>query len=384
MKPVEKSMFNQPSWGISTESVELYLTVKGGHMAPVTFFRNTKTPVEPYFINPWHNEKNPTDIDILNVLRGDFFCCPFGGGAYKKEVHPIHGETANGNWTLEAAAEKDGIASLTVSMKTKIRPGKVEKKLLLKKGHNAVYLCHTLSGYTGPMAPGHHATLKVPDREGAMLISTSPIHYGLTNGRSIPETFSGDKEYYSLASGKKFTSLAKVPTLWKDMPYTDCSVYPNRKGFVDILGVFAKTGKTPAWTAAVLPAEGYLWFSLKDPVKLPTTLMWRENRGRHGAPWSSRTLCLGLEDICAFMAEGLGGSAKPNVLNKAGIATSVTLSKAKPYSINYIQGAALVPKGFDRVKSASFGRGEVVFTSESGKKVKVPVSWDFVYSGSLA
>jgi len=64
-------------------------------MAPVTFFRNTSHPIQPYHISPWQDEA-PIEMPapVLKTLRGDCFCLPFGGNseAVAGEKHPPHGE----------------------------------------------------------------------------------------------------------------------------------------------------------------------------------------------------------------------------------------------------------------------------------------------------
>lgn len=384
MKPTEKNMFGQPSWQMSTDEIELYITKKGGHIAPVTFYKNSKNPANPYHVAPWHEEKEKAEPAIIEVLRGDFFCMPFGSDStYKKEVHIVHGETANNAWTFENLEDRGGVLDLSLSLKTKVRAGSVTKNVMLKQSQNVVYTKHVIDGFKGLTTVGHHATLAPPDKEGAMKISTAPIRFGLTSARTDAALYAGNGEYSSIASGKRFTSLSKVPTVWKDNPSADCSSFPARKGFVDIISVYQKPGKNPGWTAAVFTDQGFLWFSLKDTSALPTTLMWMENRGRHGAPWSGRNLCIGLEDICSYMAEGLAGSAKPNPVSDEGIPTVVNLAGTKPYAVNYIQGVASVQKGFDKVKTIAFGKDEITFTSESGKTAETSVNWNFIFSGDL-
>jgi hypothetical protein len=51
--------------------------------------------------------------------------------------------------------------------------------------------------------------------------------------------------------------------------------------------------------------------------------------------------------------------------------------------VNYIQGVAKVPAGFDVVKTAEFKPGEVTFTSASGQKVTIPVRHEFLKTGKL-
>src|SRR5947208_15940031 len=48
-----RTLHSQPSFVIGTKQVELAVTQLGGHMAPVTFFRDTAQPVRPYYISPW-------------------------------------------------------------------------------------------------------------------------------------------------------------------------------------------------------------------------------------------------------------------------------------------------------------------------------------------
>jgi hypothetical protein len=311
-------------------------------------------------------------------LRGDFFCAPFGGNAaaYRGEQHRCHGEPAWAKWSLKDAAKSGRVSSITLSMKTKVRPGKVEKTLFLVEGHNVVYCWHTLTGFRGAMPLGHHATLAMPDKAGAMRVSTSPFALGMTNPGPFGNPAEGN--YQSLAEGAKFTRLNRVPTNWSDQPFADCSEFPTREGFGDMIGVFKKASRKPAWTAAVNTKAGYLWYSLKDPAILPATLFWIANNDRHGAPWLGRVRCLGLEDVCGSFADGLADSVNSNLLTKAGFPTAVTLSPKHATAIPYIQGVVKVPRGFDTVKRVAFAPGKVTFTSASGKAVTTPIFHEFL------
>ena len=88
----KKTIFGERSWVIGNDQVELAVTMRGGHMAPVTFFRGAEAPVQPYYISPWQGTRTRTGVAVLDMLRGDFFCMPFGGGEpYRGENHPAHG-----------------------------------------------------------------------------------------------------------------------------------------------------------------------------------------------------------------------------------------------------------------------------------------------------
>ncbi len=381
--PRTKTIAGQPSWVVRSDTVELAITKLGGHMAPVTFGRNTSKPIQPYYISPWQGEDRQLDTPVLVPLRGDFFCMPFGGdNAYRGEDHPAHGETATAEWTRLDADRDEEVTRLELAMETRIRPGRATKLLQLVDGHDAVYVQHRLEGYSGKMCLGHHATLAVPAEPGSLRLTTSAFRFGMTN----PELFGNpaDGEYPSLAIGRRFRKLEKVPLDSADGGQADCTRFPARPGYTDLLGVFHKPSQgRPAWTAAAVPSQGYLWYSLKHADVLPSLVIWISNRGRHGEPWLGRNRCLGLEDVCAHFADGLKASARKNRLSEEGIDTTVTLSPRTPTVINYIEGAVRIPKSFDRVKSLTFGPEGVTFTADSGKEVAAAVHHPFIFTGRL-
>ncbi len=384
-KPMLETIHSQPSWVLRNDAVELAVTQLGAQMAPVKFYRNSE-PVQPYYISPWQDEKLKLDVPVLVPLRGDFFCFPFGGNSESLdgEKHPPHGETAGSQWDLADSNQVGAVTTLTLSLKTKVRSGSVTRKFMLVDGQNVVYTQETLAGFSGKAPLGHHASLAVPGKHGAMRVATSPIQFGMT----CPGLFSdpANREYQSLASGERFTDLHKVPLLWKHPSEADCTAFPNRTGFEDLLAVFSQPADKlggPAWTTATNQDGGYLWFSLKDPAAQPATVFWIDNKGAHGAPWNGRSRCLGLEDVCAYFADGLAASVRPNQLNEAGIKTAHELSPAHPFVLNYIQGVAKIPADFVMVQSAEFAPGKVTFKSTTGKTVTVPVDWRFLENGKL-
>ena len=381
MKPTVKTIVNQPSWVIRSDSVELAVTKLGGHMSPVTFYRHSGRPLQPYYISPWQKERIRTGVPVLDPLRGDFFCLPFGGNnTVPGESHTVHGETATKKWTLVGASRTGDVTSLELRMELKVRPGRALKTLSLVDGQNVVYCRHVVEGFAGPTTMGHHATLAMPQQAQSVKVTTSPIRFGLTHPSPSGNPAGG--EYQSLATGKRFARLEAVPTIWKDPAVTDCSLLPARPGFADILAVINQRA-FPAWTAATFRREGFVWFSLKDPSLLPATVLWIENHGRHAPPWSGRNCCLGLEDVCGLSAEGLAPSVKPNAWTRLGVPTTVKMRADRPTAVNYIQGVLRVPAGFDEVAEIEFGDDELTFVSPRGQKAKAPVRYDFLRTGLL-
>jgi hypothetical protein len=219
----------------------------------------------------------------------------------------------------------------------------------------------------------------MPDEEGTFAISTSPFRLGMTNPGVFSNPASG--EYQMLAEGETFCDMREIPTLFRDPAVVDCSRLPLQRGFADLFAVVADaeslSGK-PAWTAAVNTSENWVWFSLRDPKKLPMTAFWLENHGRHSFPWNGRNQCLGVEDICGYFADGIAASARANLLTEQGIPTTVDCRKDLPLDIRSIQAAVPVPTAFDRVEYIDFGNECVTLISESGSTVEVNIDHSFV------
>ncbi|OHD75843.1 MAG: hypothetical protein A2V99_18470 [Spirochaetes bacterium RBG_16_67_19] len=153
------TVLGQESWLLANDQVELAVSVTGGQMAPVSFFRGTPERVQPYYLNHWPGAK--TGLPLLDVLRGDFFCLPFGQG------HPPHGETANADWSFVGRQTEGDRASLALSLRPKARRGTVRKTIWLLAGHNALYIRHELSGFSGRMCYSH--ILEVPEQVDELL-----------------------------------------------------------------------------------------------------------------------------------------------------------------------------------------------------------------------
>jgi hypothetical protein len=372
---------------LSNKEVEAAVTQLGAHTAPVTFFRDSPQPVQPYHITPWQEEPpSAMPAPVLVPLRGDFFCLPFGGNtdALNDEKHPPHGEVVGSPWTYVGTQSAGDVTTLSLAFTPTARKGRVTKELSLVSGHNVLYSRHTIEGFAGRAPLGHHATLAMPEKEGAVRIATSAFSFGMT----YPGVFSDprQREYQALLPGAKWSDLSKVPSAWKGAPDADLTRMPARQGFADLVQIHSqpweKTGG-PAWTAATYADAGYVWFSLKDQAVLRSTVFWMENRGRHGHPWNGRNNCLGIEDVTAHFADGLAASVRDNVLTREGVPTALELTAASPTVVNYIQGVARIPQGFENVQSVEFSPGAVTFLSTTGKRVTTPVRHEFLKTGKL-
>ncbi len=375
MPASQKTILGQETSLIKTRDVEAGVTTLGGQLWPAKF-RVGDNWISPLSAAPWAAE-NQALPNILKVLRGDFFCMPFGGNStvHAGERHPVHGETANGKWKRELSPDPQ---ALHFSLRTKVRRGRVDKLISLVEGHPAIYQKHVVSGMSGRIPAGYHAMLHFP-KQGSARISTSAF----VRGQAFPGQFENPVEggYSCLKKGAAFTSLKNVPMA--DGGKADLSVYPAREGFEDLVMLVSDPSQPFAWTAAVVAEEGWVWFSLKDPRVLRSTIFWMSNGGRHYAPWSGRHRgVIGIEDVTANFHFGHAESVRPNALSKAGIPTCFDFHPGTDTHINSIMAVAVVPKGFDEVRNIRAGKSGrfIELESRSGKTVKVPMDLDFLFN----
>jgi len=358
---------------IRSRHVHAGVTSTGGHLWPAKFLVG-KNWVEPLSAAPWATEPSARKLpNILKVLRGDFFCLPFGGNGtvHAGEKHPVHGETANRKWTCERDSTP---ACLHLSLKTKVRSGRVDKFVSVVDGHPAIYQRHVVSGMSGRIPLGHHAMLHLPEA-GCARISASAFRYGQVFPGPFENPAGGG--YSCLKPGATFSSIKRVPRA--DGGQADLSEYPAREGFEDLVMLVADESQPFAWTAAVVSDSGWVWFSLKDPRVLCSTVFWMSNGGRHYAPWSGRHRgVIGLEEVTSNFHYGHAESVRANPLSRAGIRTCVELDPARPLEVKTIMAVAAIPKGFDEVHDIRAARGGVELCARSGKTRRVRMDLSFL------
>ena len=77
---------------LRSDRVSLAVTETGGHLSDVVFVLPGGRQVSPMHTAPWADEPLPEDTPpILRVLRGDFFCAPFGSSDLIPGETRVHG-----------------------------------------------------------------------------------------------------------------------------------------------------------------------------------------------------------------------------------------------------------------------------------------------------
>jgi len=373
-----QSVHGASSWRLASDLVEAFVTCEAGHLAPVTF-QTSRGPVQPFAIAPWAPAGEllpPETPGLLTSLRGDFFCLPFGGNGkpWHGERHPPHGETAGTPWTALESSSIGDRTRLVAEIRPRVRPGRVVKTVELRTGETNVYCRHEVTGFAGRTSLGHHALLEIPEG-GVGMVALSPWHLG----QVCPQPFEqpASRGYSTLKTGARFTSLAKVPLATGGS--TDVSRFPAHDGFDDLVMVSARPKQPLAWSTVTVATHGYLWFALRDPRVLASTILWQSHGGRHYAPWSGRhRRVLGVEDVTSYFHFGLAESASPNPLSASGVPTVLSLRSNRPLVVNYIMGVAALPRRFDRVKSVEPRGDHIRIVPVSGTAIEHPVDLAFL------
>ena len=169
------------------------------------------------------------------------------------------------------------------------RPGRIERELSLRAGHNVIYSRTVIEGFQGPTTFAHHAILALPGRERALLLSCSPFQFGQDLSRAarlrcggripvpgsrclLPRPFQS-AEPLPQRGARRLHGLSGSPGFYRFGPALRATAgAPDPR-------------PPPGLPPSILEA-GWLWFAFKDPRVMPDRVLWMENRGRHSAPWN--------------------------------------------------------------------------------------------------
>ncbi|MEO8668463.1 MAG: hypothetical protein ABI399_08105 [Bauldia sp.] len=356
---------------ISADRASLALTETGGHLSDVVFTVDGGRKVSPMHTAPWANETLPADTwEILRVLRGDFFCAPFGSSDLIPGETRVHGLPANGTWRVTGS--KPG--SIDAVLDGTVLGATVAKRVEVRPGESVVYQRHVMTGGSGRLPVGHHAMLRA---ERPLLLSFAPWTMALTPPDPV-ETPPGGRPL--LANDQTIADLTHARRA--DGGTVDLTVYPTPDGFESIWMLVAD--RTPAfgWVTATSPDENWVWFSLKNPRILPQTLFWLSNGGRDYPPWNGRHKCaIGIEEICGYFHVGHAASIGENPVAAAGSPTAVTLTPGSAVTVSYIFGLAATPPGFGRVKDVVAAPGGIRLTDAGDRETFAACDLSFLAAG---
>lgn len=348
--------------------VEVGLNPVGGQLEPVCFFLNGQT-VSPLHHAPWFGEPHPDLPPMLQNLQGDFFCAPFGDNDLLLEETRPHGLTANGTWLLKETKP----LSLRYELDGTVAGARVSKELSLREGQPLVYQRHIFSGGSASLPFGHHAMLRADE---PLELSFSPWVWGGTPPEPVETDATGGRSL--LAYPQTFQDLRAVNTQAGEQ--VDLSAFPVLERSEEILMLVSQDAPL-AWSAACAPQAGWLWFALKMPATLQSTVLWLSNGGRDYAPFSGRhERVIGIEEVTSYFHLGHAASSAPNPLSDQGYRTALRLTPEGQLEVRYAFGLVAIPGGFERLVDLSY-EGERLHLY--GVEGQVAVPYDRTFFSSL-
>ena len=282
--------------GLAATGISLAMDADCGMLCDLAITEGNQV-LRPMHMVPWLGEDLPHGTPPhLRRMQGDFFCAPFGNGGGAAPI--AHGWPANGHWVTAPRTDR---AVLTAQLAEPVQGATVTKHLRVVPGHPFLYQAHVFTGGQGTISAANHAMVALPN---GGLISVSPkrdfrtpdtpLESDPTRGRSA-------LVYPATATDPTQFPAANGGTL-------DLMRYPFLTGHEDFVVATEAEGTPLGWTAVVRLGFGQVYLSLRNPVQLPTTMLWQSDGGRDYVPWSGRhRACLGVEEGFA-----------PNMLGQAG------------------------------------------------------------------
>jgi hypothetical protein len=336
-------------WHLEWAYGALDVHARGGMLGGVRLKVGPEQWIHPMYEAPWIGEKLPYEPALLEHLRSEFVCVPFGGGysadavvdAWRPSMIAAdpegeiersddalpHGDCCVADWTLVSQTatgitiavdypESSPIARLTRSIQCDPTSAAIEFSLTIESRRQA----------RRPL--GLHPNIALPALAGALRIEPGAFQFGMVHPAG-PET-----GVSRAVPGGIFEQLAAVPLAaggagrFDRLPFAH-----NTEEIVQLCGA---DGAVALFNDEDKTVYRLTW----DARVLPSLLLWMSNRGRASVPWNGRNLCLGVEPVASAFDLGTGAALADNPIRQRGVATALTLDPARPTTIRYRFSAA--------------------------------------------
>ena len=295
-------------------------------------------------------------------LEGDFFCAPFSDAS--NDSAPLHGWPANGHWSPDEATTAN---ALRCTLDHKVMGATVTKELSLTDNHPFLYQRHIFNGGQGAISAANHAMISLPN---GGLLAFSPKRWFETPAQA-PET-----EPARGRSALRYPARSPDPRRFPAADGTTINLtrYPFGPAHEDFVIGLETPGSRLGWTAVVRPHERDLYISLRNPRRLPMTMLWHSNGGRDYAPWLGRhTGCLGVEEGIAMQML----NAPADLLSQSGQDAALVLTPGARTETNHITGFIHWPTGAD-VADIQVSHDQLVVEGRDGFTRTLPIDIDFL------
>jgi len=318
------------AWRHGVVSVEAL----GGMLGPTTFVLPDGRQVSPLQIAPWADEEQPGLPGILQRLRGEWPCVPFGrdGDRAAMGEWPVssavptidsnqHGFSSNNLWTIEPANETAlqlGIAypdaHPIAGLRRRITPDPEAAAIDIELEITARRDCD--------LPIGLHPVFRLPHLTGAMQLEVA--------GEVGAVTFPRGPDPVSIFAPDRYTADWHVVPL-RDGTLLDPSRVPLARHTEEVLQLLDAPGEVALHNTA----EGYRARLSWNRDHFPSLMFWFSNFGRQEPPWSGRHLALGVEPVCAALDLGPQISTSINPISTRGIPTARHFAAGETFRTRY-------------------------------------------------
>lgn len=295
-------------------------------------------------------------------LEGDFFCAPFSDAS--ADGAPLHGWPANGLWRVDLA-ETPG--ALRCTLDHKVMGATVVKELAVKDNHPFLYQRHIFTGGQGEIPVANHAMIALPN--GGLLRFSGKRWF--ETPVTAPET-DPSLGRSALRYPARSTDLHHFPAA--DGTTIDLGRYPFGPAHEDFVIGLESPESGLGWTAVTRPVEGDLFISLRNPMRLPMTMLWHSNGGRDYAPWlGTHKGCLGIEEGIALPLLNLPAE----LLTQTGQDHALVLQPNGTTETHHVTGCIHWPTG-EAVADIHLAEDRLCVIGEGGTKRALPIDAGFL------
>jgi hypothetical protein len=285
------------AYALNNGTLEIIVTVEGGHLAAVT---DLGAKINPLWSPPWptiepssyDSARHPeyggnSESKLLAGILGHNLCMDIFGGPSEAEAAAgmtVHGEASVAVYDI--VVKSDTLRQSAVLHEAQLR---FTRQIRLPAGARAASISErveNLSALDRPIAWTQHSTIGPPFLEKGR----TQFRATATKSKVIENDFTGGKGYMKI--GAEFD--------WPMVPgpngeLTDMRVFTDRP----ISGAFSTHLMDPAredawflaWSPTHQRAFGYVW-KQRD---FPWLGIWEENYSRTSGPWNGQALTRGME-----------------------------------------------------------------------------------------
>ncbi|PID97893.1 MAG: hypothetical protein CSA82_02050 [Actinobacteria bacterium] len=288
--------------------------------------------IDPFYTAAWEGW---TGVPLLEKLRGDFLCVPFGDSPASVEGYPAewsdlvpgastypHGFCSNGTWEVVSVDDEAGVIEVRLAYPESEEVSEVYRCVECHPGR-VDFIDTVRVRWECALPIGLHPIFSLPDEVGAARVILPKCAEFMTKPLPAEPTS-------LLAANTRFHDPTAAPQI--DNGTTDITRLPfdgNREEIV--LACVPET----AQVSVENHVEGYRATVTWDGDILKNVLLWISNRGRDFEPWGGENVCLGVEPVSAAFDLGSGISAADNPVAAAGYATTVKLHPGEDLVIRH-------------------------------------------------